>query len=1156
MALDIDSASAASLISAILEHSGYVTQSEILNDFKDFFRDAGALIYFIALVGGLISLAIFGSFRASRYLIIGPAIYWLLVGPQTEIPGVKHRFGKSEAMNEELQQNVGEVTDYKTKGNVSVAYGFKLFTAPIDETVNLLVENITSGLEQEDMLFLSKIEGLELVARSRIESSELVEMLEEEIVKPCYPAFKMAFDASQNYIKPRITVGLSGSGGVDRPRHMERFRTKTEAFKKNAEDIFFDISEDGELNKLIKRSSKWYSRRNSVASTLMVDGEPVKKISCATGWNVLFDELWHHASKAVPNKLIKSSGSNSRPDSLELQCKEITRKLYDDQYEGEMCSIIPGVAMAMLWNHLSHDDFVGRIQRRHRTGSEPLNARQHKVDISMVRTMGSSLGGSLGAAFSFMDVAYNELGRPILKHGLEASGYKMEGTWAQYTLAHGATHVEEVGLPIYVMVRARQFLYSFALNLPYYQGLLLYILAIAYPFFALVVLIPGKAANFLFLPLAWLWVKSWDVGFAAVFVLERVMYNLLPNWSLSPNLREGPWTYDKLPEILGEGYNFSHIQSVSQHYTFLSMALSGVPAIMGLMTIKGKKAILASFTDAVQTAADSSAQTAAGEYSITASNERAQVLAHLRGLAISSVQNQGVESGLRGRVGMGFAAISALGKSPAVLTSLDPTNSVAERMKKIVGAGNDAGEAALDTYQKIVRAEAKHEANLIGIWDPLIGRWGKLQMFSNSYAAALDGAGAKFSAGYELTDHTANTVDTMAKLLDEKHGVILEAMGNISYAEGRALGQIGTRAADSFLHSFDPQAKGGLFESNKKPETGFINGFLAVQAMNTILKNRDDGLEKVLGESENGTAEKFRKVQGFFTTFLDTLNEDSGYSRDEFIQRFTSQPAYVEQESGTSGLFKFLSQGRGNGLTDGMTSLFVLSHGTAGGYEGNLGHPLMASMGGNRTPGEFRDGVFQPAKLSLVGSFFQHGVSSGESVIKNVPGVAYFFDMLGGTTESVWTRMALVKEEEERTSQPELYQRAMEESKKRVLIELQERLGVELNGGSSEKEIVDKARRLYEKEKEKYPGLSSLPASLESLADGSAYTYGRSDAVTGMSELRGAPKFVLDSVGTWLDITAEQKYAFEKIKEKSSELDPKNFILDVRDMVPRGRLDK
>src|SRR5690606_25641963 len=118
-----------------------------------------------------------------------------------------------------------------------------------------------------------------------------------------------------------------------------------------------------------------------------------------------------------------------------------------------------------------------------------------------------------------------------------------EGTVMQYSLAHGATHVEEVGLPIYQMVKARQFLYSFALNLPYYQGLLLYILAIAYPFFALVVLIPGKAANFLFLPLAWLWVKSWDVGFAAIFVLERVMYNLLPNWSLSPGLRtKEAWT--------------------------------------------------------------------------------------------------------------------------------------------------------------------------------------------------------------------------------------------------------------------------------------------------------------------------------------------------------------------------------------------------------------------------------------------------------------------------------------------------------------------------------------------------------------------------------------------------------------------------------------
>ncbi len=66
--------------------------------------------------------------------------------------------------------------------------------------------------------------------------------------------------------------------------------------------------------------------------------------------------------------------------------------------------------------------------------------------------------------------------------------------------------------------------YVWAKMVPYLQGVLLYCLAIAYPFVCVLVLIPGWH-KILFTWLSfWVWVKLWDLGFAIVVLLERSVW--------------------------------------------------------------------------------------------------------------------------------------------------------------------------------------------------------------------------------------------------------------------------------------------------------------------------------------------------------------------------------------------------------------------------------------------------------------------------------------------------------------------------------------------------------------------------------------------------------------------------------------------------------
>ncbi len=64
----------------------------------------------------------------------------------------------------------------------------------------------------------------------------------------------------------------------------------------------------------------------------------------------------------------------------------------------------------------------------------------------------------------------------------------------------------------------------FAAAIPYIQGVLLYLLTAAFPFFAMFLVMPGRADSFFVWISLWVWVKSWDIGFALVGVARRIMW--------------------------------------------------------------------------------------------------------------------------------------------------------------------------------------------------------------------------------------------------------------------------------------------------------------------------------------------------------------------------------------------------------------------------------------------------------------------------------------------------------------------------------------------------------------------------------------------------------------------------------------------------------
>ena len=120
-----------------------------------------------------------------------------------------------------------------------------------------------------------------------------------------------------------------------------------------------------------------------------------------------------------------------------------------------------------------------------------------------------------------------------------------------------------------------------ALSLPYFQGVGLLILSAAYPFFAMMVVLPGRALSFFTWMGLWAWLKLWDLGFAVVMLLDNMLYAMFPR---GPNL-----TGDDInnagvawAKILEVDPNFS--QAV--YYNLIGTCLFAVPLVTGIF-VKG-----------------------------------------------------------------------------------------------------------------------------------------------------------------------------------------------------------------------------------------------------------------------------------------------------------------------------------------------------------------------------------------------------------------------------------------------------------------------------------------------------------------------------------------------------------------------------------------
>ncbi len=215
-------------------------------------------------------------------------------------------------------------------------------------------------------------------------------------------------------------------------------------------------------------------------------------------------------------------------------------------------------------------EYTGKYEGRLEAPGVSSNAKQHAINWLMTKALWNEIWEQNS------HIARNSMtgGSPLINNGVEpepgagtGNNEDVAGAIAQFNTT------ESYG--------QRSEFVTAALSLPHYQGVGLLILSAAYPFFAMMTIIPGRALNFLSWMGLWAWLKLWDLGFAVVMLIDNMLYSLFPrgmNIEDSEVLKPGQ-AFVKMMEI-------DPMHSEAVYYNLIATCLFAVPMVTAVF-VKG-----------------------------------------------------------------------------------------------------------------------------------------------------------------------------------------------------------------------------------------------------------------------------------------------------------------------------------------------------------------------------------------------------------------------------------------------------------------------------------------------------------------------------------------------------------------------------------------
>lgn len=740
--------SAGTLISAVMETAGYVVHARILDDFQALLTNTGALFYAVAAVGAIISVALFGSYRMGQYLLLGPALFYFLVQSRAELDPALWKLGGGDG---KLVSDafVGQMEEYKPVERPKVSQFFYWYTRIISDLVNHISDQIVKIESEEQLLFIGRSQIYDLVLGARPQRAELYEILSGTLLSDCEEMMRYAVALASPTFSPALQLSMNSrlesaktpeerqraEANIHRVNETRsalnkgycvasglRWNATTEKCEGEGEEeeetgvqlvaantaVKNFIRRELQSNSPTRRYDELFTKQNLTGESFIQQELPNLMLRCTDVYTVARDAIMRDAAWFLEKiqtahfkpELNEEGTLEDTEANEQLLCKTIAEKLYRDyksQQAGE-CSLVEAAGTYMMRSMIS-DLTYSEVARQHKNRMELWKGANESVYLDT-----GSLSDNpedrfvkipLGAPMQFRIENDRLEARDLIAEAMDKDG-TVEEQWRPFTKIEigGMMETSYTMQQRYQTRGLLQGIFSYAVNLPYWQGVLLYLLAVAYPFLTVLVLLPNRATAFLYLPLGWLWVKSWDIGFAVVMILDKTLWNMLPQ----TDLEYDPAAFDptnpvkNLPDVLSSVLEVDPSYDIHIHYNFVSMALFSVPAITGYAIMKSKSSILSSFTDGPKGVANDAQDLGSGSFGITMMNKFHQHMYELAGTGMQSIgfRGQGFMGQGRGENALGWGALAgSVNAATSFLKSWQPTIGFSG------GAGGGGGAASL-----------------------------------------------------------------------------------------------------------------------------------------------------------------------------------------------------------------------------------------------------------------------------------------------------------------------------------------------------------------------------------------------------------------------------------------------------------------------------
>lgn len=550
--------SSGTLVAAALESLGYYYQSYVLETLGSVIAGPAAVLIFVILALSAIGRFILTG-RVPQMLgwaLVGPSLMFSIVTQRTETRGAEWRFGSRVKEQGQVEYRIREFLTGDALATelppAQVSSLFAHYTRLVSRVSNSLVDVLTKTREGLDSRFLIRTEMAAIMRSSSVSDQELRELIHGPFIRDCARLLAAANDV----------VATPGSSMVQQ----------------------FDLTAGEKevlLNAPAKLRGSWSHATRYVASL-----------------KIQFPTLYSAAFTLPPEEFGKLIA-----DSPELHVSS-SQQEFDAEELSRTIPLVPAsVRCADVWNLIYlglfrysaiHNDWYQELSDDQPGDKEALLKQLLKIkrteDASGVQLADSR--ARLLYHFNRLLASYllrNELQRPssaafiqnYASKGFEFTALAAPGekdmSFAERTRAAGMEWQE------------RSNLVATAAGLPYYQGLTLYLLALLFPFFSLLLLIPSQMKNFALWFFLWLWVKSWDVGIAIVMILDDILYNLF---------QEGQTTSEELAkqglgsEVFNAIWAIKELDptfQLSTYYAIVGAALGAVPIISSYLVLGSLK---------------------------------------------------------------------------------------------------------------------------------------------------------------------------------------------------------------------------------------------------------------------------------------------------------------------------------------------------------------------------------------------------------------------------------------------------------------------------------------------------------------------------------------------------------------------------------------